>query len=228
VTIRDTTIEDRGPTPDSAAERAVKALFESLTPDQKRVICFSWDHREARRGVLRTFVSNHWYVTRPFISSAFYTEKQQTLIHDVFTRLVNPEWYDRFVTAIKDDSFGQDWGDEHSIGIFGTPGDGPFQLVLTGRHLTLRTGGGGDHRVAFGGPIVYGHAAGGFFTEKAHHAGNVFWHQAECANRLLKRLGDPERAQAVVRADPEEADVAFKGFGAQLPGIPVSALGPDH
>lgn len=221
-------IEQRGPTPDSAAEAAVKALFESLTEDQKRVICFPWDYREAKRGVLRTFVSNHWYVTRPFIRSAFYTKAQQALIHDAFAGLVNPDWYERFLVAMKDDSFGQDWGEEHSIGIFGTPGEGPFQFVLTGRHLTLRTGGGGDHRVAFGGPIVYGHAAGGFFTEKAHHAGNVFWHQAELANRFLSKLTAAERAQALVLGLPEEADVAFQGSGAQLRGIPVAALAPDQ
>ncbi|MGH9386515.1 MAG: glycosyltransferase family 2 protein [Vicinamibacterales bacterium] len=217
-----------GPTPDSAAEIAVKALYERLTDDQKRVICFRWDYREPQRGLLRTFVSNHWYVTRPFIRSAFYTPEQQTLIHDVFTALVDPEWYDRFLKAAKDDSYGQEWGDEQSIAILGTPGEAPFQFVLTGRHMTLRTGGGGDRRVAFGGPILYGHAAGGYFKEKAEHGGNVFRHQAELANRLLHTLTPAQRAHALVPRLPDEADVAFRGPGAEIPGIPVAELTHDQ
>ena len=217
-------INEGGPTPNSAAEMAVKALYERLTEDQKSVICFPWDYRESRRGLLRTFVSNHWYVTQPFIRSGFYTKEQQALIHDVFTGLVNPEWYDRFLRAAKDDTFGQDWGDEQSIAIFGTPGDGPFQFVLTGRHMTLRTGGGGEARMAFGGPILYGHATGGYYTEKPHHPGNVFWHQAELANRLLQMLAPEQRARALVPRLPDEADVAFQGPRGQLAGLAVAEL----
>src|SRR6516165_6173612 len=48
------------PTPQSAAETAVKALYDSLTEQQQEEICFDWDYREnigRRRGLLRTFVS---------------------------------------------------------------------------------------------------------------------------------------------------------------------------
>ena len=208
-----------GPPPWKTREERGGHAPKRRPEDQKSVICFPWDYRESRRGLLRTFVSNHWYVTQPFIRSGFYTKEQQALIHDVFTGLVNPEWYDRFLRATKDDTFGQDWGDEQSIGIFGTPGDGPFQLVLTGRHMTLRTGGGGDGRMAFGGPILYGHATGGYYTEKPHHPGNVFWHQAELANRILQMLTPEQRARALVPRLPDEADVAFQGPGRRLPGI---------
>src|SRR5262249_50166256 len=35
---------EAAPTPNSAAETAVKALYEMLTEAQKKVVCFDWDH----------------------------------------------------------------------------------------------------------------------------------------------------------------------------------------
>src|SRR5262245_32733585 len=67
------------PSPQSAAETAVKALFETLTDTQKKTICFPWDHQQPGRGLLRTFVSNNWQITKPTIRSPFYTKKQQDL-----------------------------------------------------------------------------------------------------------------------------------------------------
>src|SRR5260370_26482470 len=53
------------PTKTSVAETAVKALYETLTDDQRKVICFDWDYKEKERGLLRTFVSNNWHITKP-------------------------------------------------------------------------------------------------------------------------------------------------------------------
>src|SRR5438045_4751727 len=60
------------PTPKSAAESAVKGLFESLTAEQKAKVCFAWDHKDPKRGLLRTHVSNNWNVTPQMIRSDFY------------------------------------------------------------------------------------------------------------------------------------------------------------
>src|SRR5262245_22699251 len=49
------------PTPKSTAETAVKALYEMLSADQKKLICFEWDHQDKTRGLLRTHVSNNWH-----------------------------------------------------------------------------------------------------------------------------------------------------------------------
>src|SRR5262245_23984899 len=81
------------PSPTSSAETAVKGLFESLTPDQRKEICFAWDYQDPRRGLLRSFISNNWQITRPHIRSGFYTKKQQHIIHDIFKGIINPEWY---------------------------------------------------------------------------------------------------------------------------------------
>src|SRR5262245_60060626 len=78
-----TPIVHANPTPRSAAETAVKGLFESLTDEQRRAICFAWDYREKNRGLLRTHVSNNWQITEHHIRSPFYTKKQQFIIHDI-------------------------------------------------------------------------------------------------------------------------------------------------
>src|SRR5437016_4212018 len=72
------------PTPKSAAETAVKGLYDSLTEEQRKLVCFDWDHTEKDRGLLRTFVSNNWNITKQMIKSDFYTAKQQDIVHDIF------------------------------------------------------------------------------------------------------------------------------------------------
>src|SRR5262245_48802073 len=176
------------PTRKSAAETAVKGLYDSLTEEQHKVICFDWNHTvKGERGLLRTFVSNNWFITEPRVKSKFYTSKQQDIIHDVFKGLVNPDWYDKFLKQLKDDTGGKPWGADQSIAIFGKPGDEKFEFVITGRHHTLRADGNTESHVAFGGPIFYGHAASGF-NEKPDHPGNVFWPQALEANKVYKML----------------------------------------
>src|SRR4051812_3461045 len=107
------------PTPTSAAETIVKGLFDSLTPEQKKRVCFAWDHKDPKRGLLRTHVSNNWNVTPQMIRSDFYTQKQQHLIHDIYKALLNPTWLERFGKQTYDDSGKQPWGAKQSIAIFG-------------------------------------------------------------------------------------------------------------
>lgn len=211
------------PSPASAAETAVQELYHTLSDLQKKEICFDWNYRDPKRGLLRTFVANHWQITRPVVRSPFFSKKQQLLIHDIFTDILSPEWYPRFLQQLRDDTYGHEWGADQSIGIFGVPGERRFEFVFTGRHVTLRADGNTDGRVAFGGPIFYGHAPGGF-TETAHHPGNVFWPQAQAANQVYAMLDGVQRRKALVAHRPDEAAVGFYGPRAQLPGVPVAEL----
>jgi hypothetical protein len=215
------------PSPSSTAETAVKALFETLTDDQRKKICFDWDYQDKKRGLLRTFVSNNWQITPYQIRSDFYTKKQQALIHDIFKGIINPEWYPKFLKQLKDDTKNKEWGAEQSIAIFGKPGDGKFEFVMTGRHMTIRADGHSQDHVAFGGPIFYGHAASGF-DEKVHHPGNVFWHQAELANKVYQMLDDKQKKVALIEKMPNESEVEFHGDKGKFPGIPVAELKEDH
>src|SRR5262245_8727167 len=142
------------PTPKSAAETAVKGLYDSLTEKQRKEVCFDWDYVDAKnkRGLLRTHVSNNWQITPYHIRGDFYTLKQQDIIHDIFKGLINPEWYGKFLRQLKDDTGGKLWGSEQAIALFGKPGDeGKFEFVMTGRHMTLRADGNTESHVAFGG-----------------------------------------------------------------------------
>ncbi len=215
------------PTPASSAETAVKALYESLTPAQTKEIAFSWDHKDPKRGLLRTYVSNNWQITKPAIKSGFYTKKQQDLIHEVFKGLVSPEWYDKFLKQLKEDTGGKAWGNEQSIALFGKPGEGKFEFVMTGRHMTLRADGNTEDHMAFGGPIFYGHA-GQNFNEKPHHPGNVFWHQAVMANKVFGMIDPAQQKKALVEVQPPESEVDFKGPKGNFTGIAVKELASEQ
>ena len=67
-----------------------RRLYDTLTDEQKKDVCFDWDYKDDR-GLLRTHVSNNWQITKPHIRSDFYTKKQQGLIHDIFKGIINPD-----------------------------------------------------------------------------------------------------------------------------------------
>lgn len=215
------------PTPDSPAETAVKALYESLTPAQRKEICFDWDYEDKQRGLLRTYVAANWHITRPAIDSEFFTKKQKHLIYDVFSGLFNPDWRARFVKQLKDDTDGRPWGADQNIAIFGKPGEGKFEFVMTGRHMTIRCDGNSTEHVPWGGPIFHGHAAESF-NEKPDHPGNIFWHQAKLANNVYQMLDGWQRKLALLEKSPRESHVDFLGPDGTFPGIPVSELSRDQ
>jgi len=215
------------PTPTSAAETAVKVLYDTLTDQQKKEICFDWNYQDPKRGLLRTRVSNNWQITTPQIRSDYYTKKQQIIIHDIFKGIINPQWYAKFLKQLRDDTGGREWGVAQSIAIFGTPGSSKFEFVMTGRHMTVRADGHSEDHVAFGGPIFYGHAASGF-NEKADHPGNVFWEQGRKANAVYQMLDGKQQKLALVESRPDEAAVAFQGAKGGFPGIPVAELSQDQ
>ena len=216
------------PTRKSAAETAVRSLYESLTDKQKKEVCFEWDYKHPQRGILRTHVSNNWHITKPTIEGDFFTKKQVDLIHAVWEGVINPEWKPKFLKQLKDDTNGKEWGFDQNIAIFGTPNDtDKFEMVMTGRHMTMRADGHSTEHVAFGGPIFYGHAASGF-NEKPGHPDNVFWPQAVQANKVFKMLDDKQKEKALARARPKEEGVGFRDEKGMIPGIAVADLSDDQ
>lgn len=206
-----------------SSESLTQQLYELLTAKQRQEMCFDWDHRDPQRGLLRTHVANNWQITHHSINDDFYTADQQHLIRNIFESMINPEWLERYDRQLEDDMGG--FGFEQAIAIFGTPGDGKFELVLTGRHLTLRCDGNSTDHVAFGGPIFYGHAPDD--NEDPAHTGNVFWSQAVAANDLFKMLDGRQQAAAQVAKTPLEQAVGFRSQ-ADLPGLPVSDMTSDQ
>jgi hypothetical protein len=215
------------PTKTSPPETAAKALYESLSAEQNKVVCFAWDHVDPARGLLRTHVSNNWQITKPTVTDGFFTKPQQGIIRDIFKGLIDPDWLAKFDKQMKDDSGGKAWGATQSIALFGEPGADKFQFVMTGRHQTIRCDGNAEPHVAFGGPIFYGHAP--HDEEGAKHEGNVFWVQAEKANALYRMLDGKQQKSALRPKTPKESAVAFRGAKiADAPGLRVTDLSRDQ
>jgi len=215
------------PSAKSAAETAVKAFYDTLTARQKKTICFEWDHKDPERGLLRTHVSNFWHVTKPTLKSTFYTKDQQAILFDIFKGVFNPDWHEKFIKQLKDDHDDKPWGAGLSCAVFGEPGTDKFEFVMTGRHMTIRADGHSNSHVALGGPIFHGHAASGY-NEKVHHPGNIFWHQAELANKVYTILDGKQQQQALIVKRPAEIAVGFQGRDAKLGGLPCSGMTKDQ
>lgn len=210
----------------ASAETLVGRLYETLNDRQRKEICFAWDHRTPNRGLLRNFVANNWNITKPEINDDFYTAEQRQLIREVFESIIDPSWHERYDRQLNDDAGG--FGNEQSIAIFGKPGEGKFEFVMTGRHMTLRCDGDSNDHVAFGGPIFYGHAPE--FNENPEHTDNVFWHQAVSANRLYQMLDGKQQQAARVANTPADRmqSIRFRGRDGRFTGVPVGEMSSDQ
>jgi uncharacterized protein DUF3500 len=208
-------IASANPSPKSAAETTARRLFESLSDDQKKVICFPFDHP------LRTRINANWAITKPIIED-FFNADQQKMVEEVFRGVTSPDGYERFLKQMEDDYGG--FGAYH-VALFGEPGSGKFEFEMTGRHLTIRADGDSVEGMAFGGPIIYGHGAG---DSKKGLPGNVFYYQTLKANEVLTALDGRQRDMALVPRAPKEAEVPIQGSSGKFPGIGVGDLSSDQ
>jgi hypothetical protein len=203
------------PSAKSPAETAVKRFYDTLTADQRKVICFPFDHP------LRTKINANWAITEPKIED-YFTKDQQVLLDEIFRGVVSPEGYERFKKQMEDDAGG--FGEYH-VAVFGTPGSGQFEWEMTGRHMTIRADGDSVSNAAFGGPIIYGHGAGD--SEKGL-PGNVFYYQTKKANEVFSALDGKQRKAALLKKAPTESAVAVQGSSGQFPGLAVGELSKDQ
>lgn len=199
------------PTPKSTAETAVARFFASLSAEQKKMLCFPFEHE------LRNKISANWHVTKPKIGSDFFSKDQQGIIREIVRGVTSEEGHERLKKQMDDDAGGLE---EFSVAMFGEPG-GPFEWELTGRHLTLRADGNSVDKVAFGGPIIYGH---GEETPKD----NIYHYQTKQVNEVFKALDAKQAQKALLAKAPAEAAVQLQGEKGTFPGIAVSELSADQ
>ena len=204
------------PTATSKAETAVKALYDTLSEKQRKVLCFPFDHE------LRRKINPNWRITEPSIASDFYTNDQRDLIDQIFRGVTSEDGYERFLKQMEDDSGGMG---EYTMAIFGEPGSGKSEWEMTGRHLTIRADGDSVENAAFGGPIVYGHGEG---DGVAGLPGNVFYYQLKKANEVFLALDGTQRDKALLAKAPAESRVPIQGENATYPGIAVGELSDDQ
>ena len=206
----------------SQPETLVATLYKSLSEEQRKAVCFGFDHP------LRSKVDNNWHITDKKLST-FFTPDQQAMVKEIFAGIHSEQYADIVYKQVEHDSGKEGFGGS-SIALFGEPGTGKFEFVLTGRHCTRRCDGDSVEGAAFGGPIFYGHAAKSF-NEKPDHPGNVYWYQALRANEVFKALDGKQRKLALLDESREEKGtetVKLTGQKTGLPGIPMTELSRDQ
>lgn len=202
-----------GPSISSAAETAVTEFYGTLSADQKKQICFGFNHK------LRKKINPNWNITKPEIGDDFYSDKQRQLINQVVRGVTSKEGHKKLQLQMEDDSGSIN---AYSVAVFGKPGKGDFEFELTGRHLTLRADGNSVEKAAFGGPIVYGHG-----IDEAKD--NLFYDQTVQTNKVFQALDADQAKKALVNtAIPKETAVQLQGESGQFAGISVSELHDDQ
>lgn len=205
-----------------ASETKAAQLYGSLNEEQKKMVAFGFDDP------LRQKVNNNWFITKARVGTHF-SKEQQALIHEIFMGLHSEEYAEKVLDQVAHDNR-SDGLAKCSIALFGEPGSGKFEFVLTARHVTRRCDGDAVAGAAFGGPIFYGHAAAGF-NEPPDHPGNAYWYQAKRANELFGALDGKQRKLALrddPRAERATETVKLSGKSTGLPGIPISELTVDQ
>jgi hypothetical protein len=204
------------------SETLVATLYKSLSEEQRKSLCFAFTDP------LRLKVDNNWMINKS--QKDLLNADQQAIVRDIFNGLHSPEYAERVMQQVVHDSEGDGFDGGTSIALFGEPGTGQFEFVLSGRHCTRRCDGDSVEGAAFGGPIFYGHAAAGF-NEKADHPGNIYWYQAKRANEVFAALDGKQRELALrENSRPEKGNktVELRGSAKELEGIPMSGLSADQ
>lgn len=200
------------PTPQSAAETAVKRFYASLSEKQAKAICFEFDNP------LRSRINANWHVTKPEIGDDFYSDDQRAIINEILKGVTSEDGYERLQKQMDEDAGGVNF---FSVAMFGNPEQGKFEWELTGRHLTLRADGNSVDKVAFGGPIVYGHG-----EEDAKQ--NLFYGQTKKVNEVFKALDGKQAEAALLGRAPKENAVKLQGKQGAFPGLSVAEMSADQ
>lgn len=213
----------------AASETLVKTLYDSLSEEQATKVVIPWTDP------LRGRIENNWHIL-PQRVGKFFTPDQQAMVREIFLQIHSDEYRDEVWKAYLHDNRSQKartpeeiFGDA-SIAIFGAPGEGPFELVFTGRHCTRRCDGNSVKGAAFGGPIFYGHAAESF-NEAPDHPGNAYWFQGKRANEVFDMLDGKQREVALEAKGRDERGkktVELTGKTEGLEGIRVGDLSTDQ
>ena len=198
------------------SETLVATFHKSLSTEQRAVFCLPFDHP------LRLQVDNNWFITKGRLGKDL-SKDQQQMVREIFLGLHSPEYAERVLKATEHDSEQGGLGG-CSVAVFGEPGTGKSEFVLTGRHVTRRCDGDSVEGAAFGGPIFYGHQAGPDDEERPDHPDNVYWYQAKRANEVFQMLDGKQRSVALVdrlRREHATETVKLTGLKTGQPGIPL-------
>ncbi len=202
------------PSRTSAAETVIAELYQSLSKEQRGTVARTWGDKS------RLNVNANWHITKPLIGDKFYDTKQKSMVHEIVKNLTSESGYARLKEQTDDDDGGIE---AYSMAWFGEPGAPHFEWMLTGRHLTLRADGNCQDKIAFGGPVIYGHG-----NEDAPKD-NLFYYQTEKVQRVFDALSTEQRGRALIHSNPPpETQVQIQGTKGRFIGISIGELAAEQ
>ncbi len=194
----------------------LERLFGSLSDNQRKLVCFPWDH-PARQLTNTSTIFKH----RPHLGTLLRAE-QRDLVQALVASMLSPPGRHTLEPTIAVDAGGID---ACNLAIYGSPPERGFQLSLSGGHFHLRSPGALPAGVAFGGAIAYGHQVG---NKEFKVPGNSFAFESDLANRVYALLDAKQRAAARVAKDMVEYVVQTQAATGRFPGIAVRELNDEQ
>jgi hypothetical protein len=198
---------DRGSTEELAAE-----IHADLGTAARAQACFAYDHplRQVHNrgvwlgGLTVDAATLSWHARRALM----------TIVHEQLSAAGFERLLSQFPSSFSGVNFLQ-------LLMFGTPGRGPWQMLLSGIHLNLRVGSPIQDGTAFGGPQVYGDQRG---NERAGLPGNVFRYQMQAAHGFIASLTPAHRGAIRVARAPPQTCIGVQGRGGRFDGLPIADL----
>jgi hypothetical protein len=183
-------------------------LHASLSADQRRLVCFPWDHPAQQ-------VTNTAPVLRrPHIGTLLSAE-QRELVLALVTGMLSPAGVRAFAPTLAVEAGGVA---ACNLALYGEPGARGFQASISGAHLHVRTPTARASGVAFGGPIAYGQQRG---NHEFKVAGNSFAFHSDLANHLYAALTPAQRDRARTSEQAQEYVLQAQAEGGRFLGLPA-------
>ena len=213
---------DQAPAPKvKPAETLIHELYASLSETQKNTVVLPWDHG---RGAIPSRLGMY---NSPLLNQSIgqiYTKPQQELIRNILRSILASD--EAFRRISRNNTWDQRGGFEGcGCHLFGEPVPGKrFAWLITGHHLTLRCDPDLKDGIAWGGPMYYGHSAGGYSSA------NVYNYQTQSVLKVYRALDEKQRAKALLTGSPGEqaASVRFRKPEEAKPGIAAAELNAEQ
>lgn len=209
------------PAKEKPAEALLKELFATLTKEQRQKVALAFDAGAGKNRVPTRLGMYNRALNNAKIGG-LYTKAQQELIERALKAICSDD--EGYHKISRDEEFDNS-GSLQGCGahFFGDPNKGQFSWLFTGHHLTVRCDGNTVPGAAFGGPIYYGHIAGGY-SEK-----NVYRFQTKAVQSVYDALDAKQRKVAVIaQGSPGEQAKSVKHRERPYPGIGIGELSPDQ
>ena len=187
-------------------------VHAGLSTSARSQACFAYDHP------LRQVYNRGVWLGGVTVSAATMGWNARRALTTLLREQLSTVGYQRLMSAFPSVFSGVNF---LQLLLFGTPGRGPWQLLLSGIHLNLRVGSPVEEGTAFGGPQVYGDQRG---NEREGLPGNVFRYQMQTAHELITDLGPAQRAAIRVVQAPPQTCIAVQGRQGRFDGLPVAEL----